>query len=114
MLKNLKQFLMKTLFAGLAVTALILAGCSKNEPGKDEVFISMNSFSPTSLTVAVGTTIVWQNQDAVNHTVTSNTGVFDSGNMGKNDKFLYTFATAGTYPYHCKIHSGMTGTIIVE
>jgi plastocyanin len=105
---------MKTLIGVLTFTALMIAGCSKNEPGKAEVFINMNSFSPSSLTVTAGTTVVWQNQDAITHTVTSNTGVFDSGNMGKNDKFSYTFSTVGTYPYHCKIHSGMTGTIIVE
>ncbi len=105
---------MKTLIGVLTIIVFMIAGCSKNEPGKDEVFMNMNSFSPSSLTVTAGTTVVWENQEAVTHTATSNTGVFESGNMGKNDKFSYTFTTVGTYPYHCKFHGGMTGTIIVE
>jgi plastocyanin len=93
---------------------LLFAGCSKDNQGDNKVIMKMSSFSPSSLTVTAGTTVIWENQESVTHTVTSNTGVFESGNMGKNDKFSYAFTTVGTYPYHCKFHSGMTGTIIVE
>jgi plastocyanin len=105
---------MKTLFAALVFIILIMAGCSKSDPGKNEVFMEMNRFSPTSLTVTAGTTVVWENQESAVHTVTSNTGVFESGDMGKKDKFSYTFTDVGSYPYHCRHHSGMNGTIIVE
>ena len=105
---------MKTLFAILAFTVFMFSGCKKDQPGKDEVLITNFSFSPSSLTVSAGTTVTWKNQDAATHTVTSNTGVFDSGDMGTNTTFTWTFTTVGSYPYHCKFHSGMTGTIIVN
>jgi plastocyanin len=38
---------------------------------------------------------------------------FESGTLGPGASFLHTFTTAGTYAYHCRIHSGMTGTVIV-
>jgi plastocyanin len=72
------------------------------------------AFKPNSLTVAPGTTITWKNDGAVAHTVTSDTGVFDSGQLGHGNGFNFTFDAPGTYPYHCANHpSLMTATIIV-
>ena len=105
---------MKATIVAFAFFAFLLAGCQKDNPGSDEVFIEMNSFSPSSLTVSAGTTITWTNKDAVAHTVTSNSSLFESGSMGKNDKFSFTFSDVGSYPYHCRFHSGMNGTIIAE
>jgi plastocyanin len=71
-------------------------------------------FGATSLTVKVGTTVTWKNKDSYAHTVTSNDGTtFDSGNLAGGASFTFTPATAGTYDYHCNLHSGMTGTLIV-
>ena len=75
--------------------------------------ISGFAFSPSTLTVKVGTTVTWTNKDSVDHTITSDTNVFDSGNMGSGDTFSYTFTTAGTFVYHCTVHPSMIGTIIV-
>jgi len=70
---------------------------------------------PTSTTVTVGTTVTWTNKDGFDHTVTSNDGTsFNSGNMGANASFSYTANKAGSYPYHCNIHSSMTSTLIVN
>jgi plastocyanin len=75
--------------------------------------------------VAAGTTVRWENGGLAAHTATSNTGVWDSGNLTPaymSGGYLYTggayqraFATPGTYPYHCNYHSGqgMQGTITV-
>jgi len=52
--------------------------------------------------------------DAVTHTVTSDNAAWDSGNIPAGGTFKFTFTTAGTFPYHCTIHPGMTGTIIVQ
>jgi len=38
----------------------------------------------------------------------------NSATLGSGATYPHTFATAGTYPYHCKFHSGMTATIIVD
>jgi len=78
------------------------------------VAISGFSFSPRNITVAVGDTITWTNSDAQAHTATADDGSFDTGTIGNGGSGSATFATAGTFPYHCKIHSSMTGTITVE
>lgn len=72
------------------------------------------AFSLTTLTVAIGTTVTWTNQDSVNHTVTSLTGVFESGTLSKSGSFSFTFTQAGTFEYQCAIHTSMKGTVIVQ
>ena len=81
-------------------------------PGANEVWIQGNAFSPSSKTVSVGTTITWTNKDGIAHTVTG-TG-WGSGNLSNNATYSHTFDTAGSFPYHCTIHPGMTGTITVQ
>jgi VCBS repeat-containing protein len=71
-------------------------------------------FDPLTITVNTGTTITWTNKDVYGHTVTSDTGLFDSGTIDASGTFSYTFNTAGTFPYHCKVESTMTGTVVVK
>jgi len=78
-----------------------------------QVTIANFAFAPATLTVKVGTTVTWTNQDSAAHTVTSDTGIFDSGNLPQGKSFSYTFAAAGTYPYHCTYHAMMTATVVV-
>ena len=85
-----------------------------NEPPANEVYIQGSSFNPASITIAANTTIKWTNKDGMTHTVTSNTGVFNSGNIVVDGIFSFTFTTPGMYPYHCTLHPGMTGTVIVN
>lgn len=78
------------------------------------VTIANMSFGPSSLSVKVGTTVTWKNTDGYAHTVTSNDGTsFDSGNLAGGASFSYKATAVGTYDYHCRIHSGMTGTLTV-
>jgi hypothetical protein len=65
------------------------------------------------VSVPIGTVVTWTNTGNATHTVTSNTGRFESGNLAKNGVFSYTFNQAGTFQYHCKIHPDMTGTVQV-
>jgi len=44
----------------------------------------------------------------------SDTGAFDSGRVSANGSASVTFATSGSFPYHCSIHPGMVGTIVVQ
>lgn len=83
-------------------------------PGANEVFIQGMAFNPTTITVAAGTTITWTNKDAIAHTVTSKTKLFDSGSIGSNGTFSYTFATAGTFSYYCTIHPSMVASVTVN
>jgi plastocyanin len=78
------------------------------------VSIASFSFQPAALTVSVGTTVTWTNNDTASHTVTADDGSFKSGTLGKGVTFSQTFATAGTFAYHCAFHSSMTATITVQ
>ncbi|TMF00472.1 MAG: hypothetical protein E6I52_13435 [Chloroflexi bacterium] len=73
------------------------------------------AYQPSPLTVPVGATVTWTNQDTDPHTATSDTaGVFDSGLMPKDKTFSFTFSQAGTFTYKCTYHSNMHGTIVVQ
>lgn len=74
--------------------------------------ISGFAFSPKTITIHKGDTVIWTNLDSMAHTVTSSS--FDSGNMNMNAKFKYTFNTAGTFNYVCTYHQKMTATVIVK
>lgn len=78
------------------------------------VTIQNFAFSPATITVSAGTTVVWSNKDSTDHTSTSDTGVWDAGDIppGTSSRGIL-FNTPGTYPYHCAIHPNMTGTVIV-
>ena len=72
------------------------------------------AFDPSSITIDVGDTIVWTNQDSSSHTVTSNDGTtFDSGSISNGNTFSFTFTSAGTFDYKCTPHPSMTGTVTV-
>ena len=79
-----------------------------------EVKIDNFTFNPQQITVKAGTTVTWVNHDDIPHTVTSKTMAFKSKALDTDDKFSFTFATPGTYPYFCALHPHMTGTIVVE
>ena len=76
--------------------------------------LGTGAFNPNPLTVPVGTTVRWTNNDTIAHDATSNTSVWASGNLAPGATFDFRFQSAGTFPYHCTIHPGMTGTIVVQ
>lgn len=77
------------------------------------VAIQNFTFSPQSLTVKKGDTVVWTNKDSAGHTVTGNMGGPASQTIPKNGTYSYTFNNVGTFAYHCSIHPTMTGTVVV-
>ena len=72
------------------------------------------AFAPDELAVAVGTTVTWTNTDSTSHTSTSNASGWDSGIIAPGRQFSVTYRTSGTFPYHCAIHPGMVGTVVVR
>lgn len=72
------------------------------------------AFNPDELDVAVGTTVTWTNTDSISHTSTSNAAGWDSGTVAPGGRFSFAFQTAGTFSYHCSIHPGMVGTVVVR
>ncbi|HEY7030687.1 MAG TPA: plastocyanin/azurin family copper-binding protein [Thermomicrobiales bacterium] len=79
-----------------------------------EVRIENFAFSPATIQVSVGDTVTWENYDDAPHTVTGDNNEFDSGQLAKDQKFTFTFTTAGTITYHCNNHPNMHGTIVVS
>lgn len=67
---------------------------------------------PKAITIKVGDTVEWINQDGNAHTVTGEG--FDSGELTQGASFSYTFDQPGSYNYQCTIHPSMTGTINVQ
>lgn len=80
---------------------------------KNEISIKGNAFSPDNLSIKVGDTVTWTNNDSYPHTVKASKGEFDSGNIANGAKFSFTFDKEGTYDYICGIHTFMTGKIVV-
>jgi plastocyanin len=79
------------------------------------VKIAQLAFSPASVTVPVGGTVIWTNSDQVDHTVTSmGRGPLGSATIGTGGTYSYTFATPGTYMYYCAVHPDMMGTVVVS
>jgi plastocyanin len=72
------------------------------------------SFSPTTLNVDAGTTVVWQNRDSSAHTTTSDTAGLWNATLAPGQEFSRTFSAAGSFSYKCTIHAGMTGTVVVK
>jgi len=72
------------------------------------------AYAPDDLTVDVGTTVTWTNTDSVSHTSTSDANAWNSGTVAPGGRFSFAFQTAGTFPYHCTIHPGMIGTVVVR
>ncbi len=87
------------------------AGCSGS--AGTPVAIQDFSFSPTSITVAVGGVVTWANAGATNHTVTFDGGP-DCGTVRPTATVTRTFAAAGSFAYKCTIHPQMTGTVVVQ
>jgi plastocyanin len=97
-----------------AVVAAALVGAGTALAANKAVAISGFAFAPKSTTVSVGDTITWTNSDAADHTATADDASWDAGTISAGGGTgSVTFATAGTFPYHCAIHSSMTGTVIV-
>ena len=87
---------------------------SAAEAAAAHVSIANFAFSPASLTVHVGDTVTWSNNDSVSHTTTSDTGIWDSGPLRPGASFSFTFTSAGTFGYHCMIHPFMVGAVVVQ
>ncbi len=102
-------------------TPTITTSQTTSPSGSMMITIQNFAFSPASITVPRGSTVMWTNQDSVQHqiindaTTTSGQGqIFESNPIGQGQSYSFTFNTAGTYPYHCNIHPSMKGTVIVQ
>jgi len=123
-------------FVAIASLALVISACGSNDsstpptaptptpPASGGTTVTIPTETSTAgaaaygmnpLTIATGTTVAFRNSDAVAHTATADAaGGFNTGNIAANGTANVTFSAAGTVKYHCTIHPGMTGTIVVQ
>jgi plastocyanin len=106
-------------FTGLFVANLVAGFWSQDGSGTPAVSLvkipSGGTFTPEEITVVIGVnnTVTWTNDDLIMHTVTSDSGLFDSGNLKTGASWSFTFNQPGTYSYHCSIHPWMLGVVNV-
>ena len=79
---------------------------------------NIQNFTHQDLTLQVGDTVVWIQQDQTIHTTrsglpTAPDGVWNSDFLSNGQTFSFTFTEAGTFPYFCAIHPSMTATVTV-
>ncbi|HET9749441.1 MAG TPA: cupredoxin family copper-binding protein [Casimicrobiaceae bacterium] len=111
--------------------AVTLLGSGPALVGSDPVFVSTAlaatapatphvvkidsfAFKPAVITVKVGDTVEWQNDDPVPHTATSKSGGFDSGSIAAGAKWRYVAKKKGRFAYDCTFHPIMKGELVVE
>ncbi|HLB70810.1 MAG TPA: cupredoxin domain-containing protein, partial [Candidatus Methanoperedens sp.] len=104
----------KLVFVLLLSAAAVMVGLPQALAAQSvNVSIAGFAYNPAEITISKGTTVIWTQNDAANHTVTSDTGLFDSGNLTTGQTFSLTFNEIGTFKYHCTIHPFMKGTVNV-
>ena len=115
--------LVTTLALGSACGSTPVSPSGTNSPQGPGIDFTINingdrgssSYAPSPLTMRAGQVVNWHNLDSIEHTATLE-GTFDSGRIAAfsaHDNAV-TMTRAGTFTYHCTIHPGMVGTIIVQ
>lgn len=88
---------------------------TNNPATGNNIDISNFAFAPSDLVVKVGDTVTWTNKDIVPHTITSDSGTeLASNSLGTGNSYSHTFNQAGTFSYHCSIHTSMKGKVTVQ
>ena len=111
----------RTLVTCLCLTAaILLPGCgggggSGASAPKAEVSMKSLRFHPATLSVRVGETVTWRNDDTTDHNVTATKGErFKSRAFGAVGSYRFTPTRAGAIQYVCTLHPGMEGTLLVR
>lgn len=123
-----RPFAVALLASSGLLLAFALAACGEDEPAETgevtgavthDVAIENFSFTPATISIAVGDTVRWTNVDSAPHTATAGapgaeTGAFDSEDLAQSAVFSHTFTSAGDFAYFCQFHPGMRGNVTVE
>src|SRR5438067_3882063 len=101
-----------------ALTIILLVACSMawaadEVPKPMRVTIKGMQFSPATVTIKVGQTVIWANADDRDHTVVAADGSFKSGNLPAGASYSFTFSKKGKFAYGCSYHPRMKGVIMV-
>lgn len=97
----------------LSITLIVMIlTYDRSDPTVSSIEIKNFAFNPSTISVNVGTTITWVNDDSTMHDVTEDSGMFDIDIL-PGESGSYTFTEPGEYEYHCDIHPSMKGKVIV-
>jgi plastocyanin len=114
---SVQPTIMRRHLLGAALLAAVIAAAGlASARAADETTVTIDNFAfaPAQLTVKVGTTVTWVNKDDIPHTVVASAKAFRSKALDTDDKFSFTFTTAGSYGYFCSLHPHMQGTVTVS
>jgi plastocyanin len=106
----------RRLFLALGIAQVLAAGvliAAARAADGTSVTIDNFTFSPQELSVPVGTTVIWKNNDDIPHTVVAADKSFKSKALDTDDSYSFTFTTPGTYDYFCSLHPHMTAKVVV-
>ena len=106
--KNRRQFLR---LSAAAVALPVLA--TRAHAAEHIVTIKSFAFDPAELTIAVGDTVTFTNEDGAPHTATADDGSFDTGRLNRGQSAALTFGSEGSFSYFCSFHPNMKATITV-
>lgn len=102
---------------GLALLFLVTSAgppSAAAKPRTRTVALRGMNYLPATLTVNVGDTVVWKNEDIVPHTATARNKSFDSGSIEPGGTWMYVANRKGTYFYYCAFHPNTKGKLIVR
>ena len=73
------------------------------------------AFSPGAIQVTPGATVQFTNNDGIAHNITfSSASVMGATDFASGSRSVLMPTTPGSYAYHCTIHIGMNGTVVVQ
>ncbi len=116
----MSKYIALALFAVAATSAVACGSTTPTSPSTDgvvTVFIKNSVYSPNPVTVSVGQSVNWKNDDGIMHSATTTSGVltFESGDISPNSaqNVPVVMTTKGTINYKCRLH-GETGSIVIQ
>jgi plastocyanin len=83
------------------------------EAGPATVEMTKFAFAPAQVEIKAGGSVVFINRDLAPHTATAGDGSFDTGTLRKDERKEIAFPSVGEFPYACRFHRHMTGTVRV-
>jgi plastocyanin len=110
-----------SLFAGLALLALLIVGCAGDAKGSgmpsttnEVTMVKSYRFAPAMIQVAAGTTVTFRNADNFTHSVRLLDGSQPDRLVKPGESIQLTFALPGAFAYECSLHPrDMRGTVSV-
>ena len=101
--------------AASAATSAAAGSCSETkDAGAVAVSIKDFAFDPATITAKVGQVVAFSNTGAEPHNATLDAGGCATATLQTNQGDGLVFTAAGTYPFHCTVHTQMKGTITVS